>query len=776
MLHPSVQTALWLLDLVLRATLILALASTMACLLIRVSAALRHLVWTIASVALLALPLLVWALPAWRALPQWTDSASPARASSHTSHGPGVEARPQTTLAHISRSSEGEPLKAAPPSPPAPLPLAAPLVASQPKNTPPSPAPIPAWPFWLISIWLVGTVIFLLPSLVAAVAIFRLRRRATPCLNPLAGRVLAESLRDFPIRRPITLITAPRAAPMTFGILRPAILVPESHITWTPERWRIVLRHELAHVHRWDLLTQLLAQLMRACYWFHPLAWFACARMAIERERACDDLALAAGMAPATYVEELLAIARADQQRHFPARLAAAALPMARLSSLEARFRAVLDTKRNHNRLNRMLFLTATFFSLLILLPISVLRVRASAPAPAAASPTATAAGSHAAPDQFRLLGVTAVSDAGKPARADDDPLRASSVQSPTTAPAVSRPAPVDHDLIAIQETEVAIAHFRARDSAELDYESALVTKKQSDLDTLTQLMQTGAVPTAEIDDARRQLAVETARLKIAQSNHEQDALLYQQVQAKLQALKDGVPIPVVNPALAQQNSTVGHTAAEDAAALALAKHRADDTTTIDAEKALVAQSEKKLDRLKELHDARLVSDADLDAANTDLTRERSRMATAISQHEEETIKYNLLKAQVGTRTTQPAAASQPAHAHAAVLIASQYNEEVYILGSVAWPGVYGLIGHVHLKEALSASGIDTNDLSHLTITINRRNPDDTRTIIRDIDPVALFKGVGRDHALLPNDLIEVKPQPTSQPATATHGAEAGHL
>ena len=60
----------WAVDLVLRATVLLALAGVIAAMLVKASAAVRHIVWTVAVAAVLALPVLVAVLPAWRVLPR----------------------------------------------------------------------------------------------------------------------------------------------------------------------------------------------------------------------------------------------------------------------------------------------------------------------------------------------------------------------------------------------------------------------------------------------------------------------------------------------------------------------------------------------------------------------------------------------------------------------------------------------------------------------------------------------------------------------------------
>ena len=109
---------------------------------------------------------------------------------------------------------------------------------------------------------------------------------------PLA-RALAAELGISP--RIVFLRSGSAAMPMAWGILRPSVLMPADADTWPAERLRIVLLHELAHVKRRDCLTHMLAQVACALYWFNPLAWMAARHVRTERERACDDLVLAAG-------------------------------------------------------------------------------------------------------------------------------------------------------------------------------------------------------------------------------------------------------------------------------------------------------------------------------------------------------------------------------------------------------------------------------------------------------------------------------------------------
>ena len=129
--------------------------------------------------------------------------------------------------------------------------------------------------------------------------------------------------------------------PMTWGVVRPQILLPAEARAWSDEARDLIIRHEAAHVASHDWVWQTIARVVTAGLWFHPLAWAADARLRHEAERAADDAVLAGGVNPADYAEELVKVARAVAQNDA---VAIAAVGMVESSSLEHRVRHVLDT------------------------------------------------------------------------------------------------------------------------------------------------------------------------------------------------------------------------------------------------------------------------------------------------------------------------------------------------------------------------------------------------------------------------------------------------
>src|SRR5881394_1420997 len=145
------------------------------------------------------------------------------------------------------------------------------------------------WSARLLLVWLTGAVM-----VAAAFTIDVLRTHLLACTAVPSGDRLAEEVEvlsaSLGIVRDVRLVTwnGP-AMPMTWGALRPVVLLPEAARAWAADRRREVLLHELAHVRRGDWAARLLAAVVCALHWFNPLAWMAARRMRDEQELACDD-------------------------------------------------------------------------------------------------------------------------------------------------------------------------------------------------------------------------------------------------------------------------------------------------------------------------------------------------------------------------------------------------------------------------------------------------------------------------------------------------------
>jgi len=217
----------------------------------------------------------------------------------------------------------------------------------------------------LLSLWAIGALLILGRLALGRRWSARLRRAASPA-DPVACR-MAERLRDtFGITRPVRVIESGRATvPGTFGTRRPVIVLPAASRTWSEERLRAVLLHELAHVARLDAARQTLSRVALSLHWFNPLAWSAQRRWRLERERACDDQVLARGVRASDYATHLVEIAATGSP------LAAMPLAMSERSLLETRVVALLEEAPPHTTVSRRMKMFRTMTFLAVLLPLS---------------------------------------------------------------------------------------------------------------------------------------------------------------------------------------------------------------------------------------------------------------------------------------------------------------------------------------------------------------------------------------------------------------------
>jgi TonB family protein len=97
--------------------------------------------------------------------------------------------------------------------------------------------------------------------------------------------------------------------PVTFGLRRPIVLLPDSLRAHPLHVQRAVLCHELIHVQRHDWMWLVAEETVRAVFWFHPGVWWLISRVQLAREEVVDELAMLATGTRRGYIEALAAFA-----------------------------------------------------------------------------------------------------------------------------------------------------------------------------------------------------------------------------------------------------------------------------------------------------------------------------------------------------------------------------------------------------------------------------------------------------------------------------------
>lgn len=216
-------------------------------------------------------------------------------------------------------------------------------VAVEARPTPPRPAAPVDWAGVAakvaVAAWVAGTLLMLARLGLGVRAMRRWARRATPATaDDLA--MLDACRAGRPTSRRVRLMRHREvASPAVVGGFAPTILLPPDWDAWPADRRRAALRHELAHVRRYDDASRLLEELVRVPMWFHPAVAWLLARLDRERELLCDEAAVAAGDDPKGLARLLLDLSRSPSPRRLPS----ASLPFLTRRTTAVRIRRLLE-------------------------------------------------------------------------------------------------------------------------------------------------------------------------------------------------------------------------------------------------------------------------------------------------------------------------------------------------------------------------------------------------------------------------------------------------
>jgi Zn-dependent protease with chaperone function len=185
------------------------------------------------------------------------------------------------------------------------------------------------------------------------------------------------------VRPPRLFISAQTATPATFGLFRPAVVLPEGCADGlSSDQLHALLLHEMAHVARRDPWVGLAQRLAATLYWWCPLVHRLNRRLADVREELCDNYVLAGQGDGTSLAEVLVSLAeRAVQPPPLPATVGMFEHRRARerCRALERRVRRLLSTETNPmTHMNRLSFLLIALAGLGMTALISLSQLRAA--------------------------------------------------------------------------------------------------------------------------------------------------------------------------------------------------------------------------------------------------------------------------------------------------------------------------------------------------------------------------------------------------------------
>ena len=101
--------------------------------------------------------------------------------------------------------------------------------------------------------------------------------------------LLCDTARELHIDPPRMLICEAVTTPAVTGFFRPALLLPSERYDLTELRY--ILRHELCHLKRRDMLLKLVLLAANAMHWFNPMVYLMLHQADEDIELACDSAA-----------------------------------------------------------------------------------------------------------------------------------------------------------------------------------------------------------------------------------------------------------------------------------------------------------------------------------------------------------------------------------------------------------------------------------------------------------------------------------------------------
>ncbi|MCH5209554.1 MAG: M56 family metallopeptidase [Oscillospiraceae bacterium] len=163
----------------------------------------------------------------------------------------------------------------------------------------------------LAYLWLVGAITLLLINLIGYIRlIIKMRKDSVVVSCP--------QIADFTRRNVTARVWGNTASPFMTGIFRPTLVMPARELT--EEQLNNILRHEMTHFKRHDILYKWFVTIVKCLHWFNPVIWYVSKQINTECEISCD-MAVTLAMNKTqemSYIDTVLALLPTGKTKQIP--------------------------------------------------------------------------------------------------------------------------------------------------------------------------------------------------------------------------------------------------------------------------------------------------------------------------------------------------------------------------------------------------------------------------------------------------------------------------
>lgn len=163
----------------------------------------------------------------------------------------------------------------------------------------------------LTYVWLIGAIALMLLNVVRYVRL-NIKIRKT-------GEVIScPETREYTDRKINVRAWENVASPFMTGVFRPTLILPKTELS--EEQLHNILRHEMTHFKRHDILYKWFAEFVKCVHWFNPISWYVSKQIASECEISCD-MAVTKNMTDSeemSYISTILSLLPTGKSKQLP--------------------------------------------------------------------------------------------------------------------------------------------------------------------------------------------------------------------------------------------------------------------------------------------------------------------------------------------------------------------------------------------------------------------------------------------------------------------------